>query len=439
MSLDLIFRQVSSWSVSGEKIAFKPPESRSAHQIRDIREETKRDLAGEYANESRPDDEAFYCKIRQYQGVFGQKNMCLENLWKARLEATSKSGDNKKTLDRLFERRKFSVAFDAFRHLPALYEGFSISLSSKMLAMHCWEELLYYLEHIKSFWSLIFDGNESAMRKLSRSSVQALQLKAPGACQQQARRLLARIRSGEILGGFSESEKERICFFQDRKYLEEAAQCFKKLFHLSNQQTIRSTLENAYLEDEERSIACLVQTSSSSFKSVATNNKDHFDIAYRQLWLYARRHFDDMPDEQAKKFAGPKFGEVNEMVLFNFAFLTHKLGFRSTKIKEVLEGNPDRKIARRLLMTARKPDQFQYDDIEFKITAITHVMAAARPVRDDQAVDADDFEVVGDRKAAAQCGRPLVADHLEDKPLMFLDKLHGTTPRQNKKPSSFFV
>ena len=48
------------------------------------------------------------------------------------------------------------------------------------------------------------------MRKLDRSSVQALQLKAPGACEQQKRRLRARIRSGDILGNFSESKKEKI-------------------------------------------------------------------------------------------------------------------------------------------------------------------------------------------------------------------------------------
>ena len=90
-------------------------------------------------------------------------------------------------------------------------------------------------------------------------------------------------------------------------------------------------------------------------------------------------------------------------------------------------------------MTARKPDQFQYDDIESKITAITHLMAAAQPIQDGQTMDADDFEVVGDRKAAALCGRPRVADQRQDKPLMFLDKLHGTTPRQSGNLSSFFV
>ncbi|KAJ2982773.1 hypothetical protein NQ176_g1164 [Zarea fungicola] len=422
----------------------------------DISDETKRDLAEEYANEQRPDDGEFYYKIREYQGVFGQENPRLENLWKARLAATSISGDKKKSLDRLFEHQKFSVAFDAFRHLPALYGGFSISLASKMMSMHCQEELLHYLKHVKDFWYFVFDDNESVMRKLDRASVQALQLKAPGACGKQARQLQARIRSGDILGAFSEDERQKIfsnlqaatvdcsvpslhSFFQDRKYLEDAAQCFKKLFNLGKKETIRAALENAYLDEDECSTTCLVQTSCSSFKSIVTNRADQFDVAYRQLWLYARRHFEDMPDEQRRIFAGPKAGEADEMVLFDFALLAHKLGFRGTGIKEVLEGDPDRQIARRLLMTARKPDQFNYDDIESKITAITQVIEAARPIPDGQAVVMDDYEVAAESRSPAKCGRPLVSDQMHDKPLMFLDKLHASTPSQSAKLSSFFI
>lgn len=297
------------------------------------------------------------------------------------------------------------------------------------------------------------------MRKLDRSSVQALQLKAPGACEKQARRLRARIRSGDILGVFSESERENIwsniqaatvdCtvpslhgFFQDRKYLEDAAQCFKKLVDLTKHKTIRAALENGYLEDDERSATCLVQTFCSSFKSVLTDRTDHFDVAYRQLWLYARRHFEDMPDEQRRIVAGPKAGEVDEMVLFDFALLAHKLGFRGTGIKEILEADPERQIAHRLLMTARKPDQFIFDDIESKITAITQLMATARPIPDEHVVEVDEYEVAEDRRAPAPCGRPLVSDQMHDKPLMFLDKLHASnpsTPSRCTKLSSFFI
>ncbi|PQK10244.1 hypothetical protein BB8028_0002g05680 [Beauveria bassiana] len=422
----------------------------------DISGEAKRDLAEEYASEKTPADGEFYYKIREYQGVFGQENSRCENTWKARLGATSDSGHKKNRLDQILTDPRFCVAFDAFHHLPVLYGDLKLSLVNKMTSMGCHEESLHYLKHIKDFWYSVFDGNESAMRKFDRSSLEALQLMAPGACEKQARDLHARIRSGEILGAFAEAERERLwikifnatvdyrvpslhSFFEDRKYLEDAAHCIKRLLSVERHKTIRPALELAYPDVDEQSPECLVQVSGSSFKWVATDGADHFDLAYRQLWLYARRHFEDMPPEREQIVAGHKTAEVDEMVLFDFASFAHKLGFRTTEIEKLLQGNPDRQIARRLLMTARKPELFHFDDIESSISAVTDVMKAARPIRNGQALDEDEHEVVADGKTAKQCGRPLVSDHTRDKPFMFLDKLHTSIPRQNTKLSSFFI
>lgn len=318
------------------------------------------------------------------------------------------------------------------------------------------QESLHYLHHISDFWSSVFDGNESAMRKLDRSSLEALQLTAPGACEKQARDLHARIRSGDILGAFTEAEREKIwsniydatidytvpslhSFFEDRKYIEDAAHCIKRLIAVERHKTIRSALESAYPDVDDQGAECLVQVSSSSYKMVAANGADHFDLAYRQLWLYARRHFEDMPPEREQIVAGYKPAGVDEMVLFDFALFAHKLGFRTTEIKKLLQGNPDRQIARRLLMMARRPEQFHFEDIESSISAVTDVMETAHPVSNDQDVDVDEHEVVADGKTAKECGRPLVSDHIRDKPRMFLDKLHAAMPRQNTKLSSFFI
>ncbi|OAA45714.1 hypothetical protein ISF_09582 [Cordyceps fumosorosea ARSEF 2679] len=325
-----------------------------------------------------------------------------------------------------------------------------------MTSMGCHEESLHYLNHIKDFWHSVFDGNESAMMKLDRTSLEALQLKAPGACEKHARDLHARVRSGDILGAFNEAERERIwskirdatvdctvpslnSFFEDRKYIEDAAHCIKMLLPPGRHKTIRSALEDAYPEVDEQGTECLVQVSSSSFKAVATDGTDHFDLAYRQLWLYARRHFEDMPHEREQIVAGYKTAGVDEMVLFDFASLAYKLGFRTTEIERLLKGNPDRQIAHRLLKMARKPDQFYFEDIESSISAVTTVMEAARPICNNQDVDVEEPEVIAAGATAKQCGRPLVSDHVRCKPLLFLDKLHATMARQNRTLSSFFI
>ncbi|KAM3563043.1 hypothetical protein ARSEF4850_002510 [Beauveria asiatica] len=438
----------------------------------DISDETRRDLAEEYACEQAPADGDFYFKIREYQGVFGQENSRAEDTWKARLGATSGSGHKKNRMDQIVTDPRLCVAFDAFRRIPVLYGDLKLSLVNKMTSMGCHEvctavlpvlvriadrqESLHYLNHIKDFWHSVFDGNENAMMKLDRTSLEALQMKAPGACEKQARDLYARVRSGDILGAFNEAERERIwskiydatvdctvpslhSFFEDRKYIEDAAHCMKRLFPGRLHETIRSALESAYPDVDDQGTECLVQVSNSSYAMVATNGADHFDLAYRQLWLYARRHFEDMPPEREQIVAGYKLAGVDEMVLFDFALFAHKLGFRTTEIEKLLRGNPDRQIARRLLLTARKPDQFHFEDIESSISVVTGVMETAGLASDNQAVDVDEHEVMTDSKTAKECGRPLVSDHIRDKPLMFLDKLHAAIPRQNAKLSSYFI
>lgn len=103
----------------------------------DITDETTRDLAENYINERKLDDGEFYYKIREYQGNFGVENPYFERIWWARLASTSKSTNKKDRLEQLFAHRKFAPAFDAFRHLKALYGGLRLSVLNKIISMGC--------------------------------------------------------------------------------------------------------------------------------------------------------------------------------------------------------------------------------------------------------------------------------------------------------------
>lgn len=288
------------------------------------------------------------------------------------------------------------------------------------------------------------------MERLDRPSILALQLKAPGACEKEARELELRIDSVEILTSFTALERKQIwnnlckatvdclvpslhSFFEDLKYMADATLCFRWLLDLDKGETIRCALENAY-----RGQICLVQTSKLAFESIASNETDYFDIAYRQLWLFARRECQDMPVNPKQKLAKKTAVQADEMVLFRFASLAHKLGFRTEKISMLLHRNPDREIARRLLTTARRPDQYTYGDIESSITAITNVLEAAQPVGSGHKVH-EWTAMSNDNDTPTRCGRPRASHQAQDKSLMFLDKFHSETPRFKSTVSSFFV
>lgn len=292
------------------------------------------------------------------------------------------------------------------------------------------------------------------MKRLDKQSVLALELKAPGACQKDARGLYGRVHGGEILSAFSQAERERIwskiccatteClipslrgFFNDLNYIKLAADCMKRLVGLNSDETIRMELEAAYSEADQSGGGFLVQVSGQSTKLVRGSGSEHFDVLYRQLWLYALREHPAMPAEVNPKKSGGKTTQVDEDVLFRFVHFARKLGFKTDEIKALLQSNPDRAIARRLLTTARKPEEFDYEDMESCITAVAEVIASAQPIANDKTEEYYTIEDHG--KPPERSGQPMKNDLARDKEFMYVDVFHGAFPRQNPNLSSLFV
>jgi hypothetical protein len=301
------------------------------------------------------------------------------------------------------------------------------------------QELLSYLEHIRRFWYFVFDGNERDMESLDQVSLKALELHAPGACEAEARTLYGRVCAGEVLGTFSSQQRQaiwtKICyatadclipslsgFFEDIKHLKLVADSVKWLLRLTSKETIRSGLDLSFSNADDEQNMCLVQTSGSLLRSIPVRETGRFNVSYRVLWLYALREYPDIPAVPQRKLAGPGTGQVNERVLFEFALLAHKLGFRSEQIKTLLERDPDREIARRLLLTAREPDRFQFRDLEGSVTEVMKLIRSAHPICDSEIIDEDNLKDAG---IPLRSGRPKLPDHLRDKPYLFLDTMHG--------------
>lgn len=290
------------------------------------------------------------------------------------------------------------------------------------------------------------------MEKLDEDTVHEIQFTSPGACERQARHLYAKVNSGQIFSAFSDTERNRIwlrlcsatenclvpsllAFFENLKYLQPAAVCMRRLVHLDKGESIRCALEKAFSPDDGDE--CVMQTSSISFTTIPISAADCFDIAYRQLWLYALREHRDMPMKRKEKLAMAKTGQADEVVVFRFACLAQKLGFKSDEIEALVQMNPDQEIARRLLTTARKPEEFEFDDINASIDTVADVLATARPISAQLLTEDDEIDTV--EKPPALCGQPHAADHARDKKDMFLDKLHGPMPRPRLRLTSIFI
>ncbi|OJJ65612.1 hypothetical protein ASPBRDRAFT_92107, partial [Aspergillus brasiliensis CBS 101740] len=105
-------------------------------------------------------------------------------------------------------------------------------------------------------------------------------------------------------------------------------------------------------------------TSESSFRTTRVSPMEQFELGYRQVWLYAMRHYPLMPPDpktDAKLFANSNRAKADEHTVCEMARLAYRLGFRSTEIEGLVNRSPDRAIAHAALLQARKPGIFRYD------------------------------------------------------------------------------
>jgi hypothetical protein len=296
------------------------------------------------------------------------------------------------------------------------------------------------------------------MQKVDRATVKALELTAPGACRADFQALYGKVRSGQILGAFSERDREDIwsrvlsatvdrlvpslfSFFEDLNYLKNVADGVKRLFPLSPRGTVSSAIEDAFSDANHRAGQCVVQESESSCVFRPGSLADRVDLGRRQIWMFAMRDYPQMPAEPKKKnlLTKPASEKADEIVLCEFAALASRLGYESERIRSLAQRSPDREIARSALLKARKPARYKYSEAAFEdyVEQIVNLFSAAQPVTVKQAraaVEIDYSDILPKR-----CGIPRTQDHERDKLSLFVDRLHNTDEEQCDEMSSFFI
>lgn len=249
----------------------------SGQILSDLSEDLQRFFVEEFEYQKAPNDGKFYRKIRNYQGLSGEKNVYFQRLWLGQLSAVT---NNRRDLfEQLKRHDTYLHAFDRLLDIPALFCGFRLTVIHQMICMRC-EEVrtffyhralvakplkphLTYLEHIPDTWKRTCGEDTQVMRKIDEKTVEPLQGTAPGACSHDNASLLTELEGGKIFGNFSNAERKdiwsRVCavsrtglipslhtFFEDLKFLKEAAACMRRLVHLRLQDTLIGGLEHIF-------------------------------------------------------------------------------------------------------------------------------------------------------------------------------------------------
>lgn len=233
--------------------------------------------------------------------------------------------------------------------------------------------------------------------KIDGHTVEQLELLVPAA---ESTAIKGMILSGQVFGAFQKPQQKAIwrllrgqnclipslhTFFRDLWYLEACAHCVKRLVVVNKHQpTIRRAIRDIFRPSNHGDGECVIQTSETQFDRRSGTLGERADFAYRQVWLYAMRHYPRMAkeSESGDLLAKASCEKADEEVLYRLAALARRLGYDSPRIAKLMEQSPDRQIARAALLKARKPDRYRYHNgmVESLIDRIVGCFAEAVPI-----------------------------------------------------------
>ena len=208
--------------------------------------------------------------------------------------------------------------------------------------------------------------------------------------------LLGKVKTRQILTEYGEAERDpmwsNICsltkersipslftLFEDVKFLRPAAMLIKQLMP-PGQIITRFLREPMFRDMNQESNRCMVQISEMEYRNIAGSSDDRLYFGIQQIWGMATRAYDASTEKRNRSASELSSKTVEEIVLFRLAMLACELGFDSEEIQNLLQGSPDRQIARKMLRSAKDPEVFRYDDLEGCVDIIEEVISRAEEI-----------------------------------------------------------
>lgn len=351
--------------------------------------------------------------------------------WRAQLQSDHES----QKVPELFNRTRLSAAFREVAKIPALGAFMLAGNIDALLGAKCDEEIIHYLTSIPAAWSF-FTGGEAMLHRIDRSTIEELQLRCPANCARDQATLKPKVDEGTIFAAFDVRERQEIwqnllvyhrripslwTFFEDLKYLRDLARSMKQLVKPSRRQTIRQ-----------------------AFRAACDLSPDRFDRAYRRLWIFLMRELKSLQPQSGRM----ERKELRELAGKNLhvehaaAQEARDFGFQSAQIDDLLRNHPDHKVAREVLLRARRPSEYVYPDavMESCLTDMVAIFNRAQ-AREPECRAPPVLVVTGDGEYRddRRCGRPhTLATQHTDRDLTF-ENFHVQDSRDVGGLSAFYV
>ncbi|KAI9888420.1 MAG: hypothetical protein M1814_000482 [Vezdaea aestivalis] len=331
-------------------------------------ERTRIHFREEYSNSQNFSDGEILRYVRLYR-LRGDEREAAR--WVARL-----SENKQRSCRRLHSSPRLISAIDKLLPYGGLWPAFQLGSMPTILSLRCEEEILCYLDHIRSLWSRVAEGFEWTV---DEPTVRLLQCRAPQAYLEDRQAIQELMDDRSVFSRAAESEA-RSCiatrllatgcmipslhtFFEDVKYLEPMAKAMRALVPPiipKSKLTVRRSFE-AVRPSSSSTTLVAIEESEGHLVSHPVSAEQASTLAYRQLWLFAMRHFPNMVGACPKKEPTretPTRMEPNLQTWQKFAQLAHKVGYRSRQIDALLREHPDRARVRSAFQQIWPQDHF---------------------------------------------------------------------------------
>ena len=193
------------------------------------------------------------------------------------------------------------------------------------------------------------------MMKVDQATVKILEFTAPWASTVDAEIVRGELLAGRIFRQFNPQEREGIWarlqgfqglvpslfgFFEDFKLLDAIADCLKWLVHLDPRDTLSTAIQKAYSGVNQGSDFALAPEAETTFTPVSEGFAGRRALGYRQLCVFAMRHYCEIPKKPSGKDLLARPAPMTDTTkLREMADLADRLGFESSEIN-VLKQHP---------------------------------------------------------------------------------------------------
>ena len=305
------------------------------------------------------------------------------------------------------------------------------------------QELVNYLNHIRTSWNDIIDQREELQPYVDYQTVELLQSRCPKASAIDKSLVVELMHSGKLFPLILDAElRSRLLrriqeskhiiptlhtFLEDTKWLEPCAKVLGRLLPKNHRRTIHRSLINCYTGAEQEDDRYRVEQSNLTFIERSGSVFQAAESGYRQLWLFAWRHFPELSATVPRKDLGkpkPKARASNQQRWQQLAGLAISLGFESEEIKLLNSQDPDSNMTYDFLSQVRPVESYHLPD-EIRTARARQICQVLKSIeRKTQSEPIPEPKVDGAIPVDHRCGRPHEDSHNCSKACFFLTEVY---------------